>query len=175
MERGAAARTLDRLVEATEWLAAAALASMVAVVLLGVFYRYVLGAALVWYDEFASYLLVWLSFVGAVVVSHRRRHIGFDLVVQRSPPGVRRVLELAAETCVLAVQLVLLVYGWRLARSMGDETATSLAWVRMTWVYAVLPASGALMALVSLRRMGTLLLRGEEKGGATPWSGSSSE
>ena len=37
-----------------------------------VFIRYVLNSSLVWYDEFASYLLVWLTFYGAVVADYQR-------------------------------------------------------------------------------------------------------
>ncbi len=47
---------------AAEWLAVALLVAMVVVVLLGVLYRYAIDRSLVWYDEFASYILVWLTF-----------------------------------------------------------------------------------------------------------------
>lgn len=163
--RGPVTRALDVAVAAAEWLAVALLAAMVVVVSLGVFYRYVLDAALVWYDEFASYLLVWLTFVGAVAVSRRRRHISFELVVERSAPAVRRALEVIAELFVLAFQLLLVVYGWTLVQRMGDETAVSLLWVRMGWIYAVLPATGALMALVSLHRLAGLLTGAREDDG----------
>ena len=43
---------------------------MVVLVCLGVFFRYALGSSLAWYDEFASYLLVWLTFYGAVVACY---------------------------------------------------------------------------------------------------------
>lgn len=169
-------RGLDLAVAAAEWLAVALLVAMTAVVLLAVFYRYVLEDSLVWYDEFASFLLVWLTFVGAVVVTRRRRHIGFELFVERRTPPVRRALEIAGELCTLAFDAILVVYGWQLVTSMGDETAVSLMWVQMGWIYAVLPAAGALMALVSLHRLAGLL-RGarEEEGGTHVWSGSSSE
>ncbi len=157
-------RTLDLLVAASEWLAVGLLVAMVAVVAAGVFYRYALGAALVWYDEFASYLLVWLTFVGAVSVSRRRRHIGFEVVVERAAPAWRRLLELVAELLVLAFHLLLVVYGWNLVQRMGDETAVSLLWVRMGWVYAVMPAAAALMALISLHRLACLLTGREEPG-----------
>lgn len=155
--RGPAIRALDLLVAATEWLAVGLLVAMVVVVAMGVFYRYVLDSALVWYDEFASYLLVWLTFVGAVSVSRRQRHISFELVVERTSPARRRLLEVVAELLVLAFHLLIVVYGWNLVRRMGDETAVSLSWVRMGWVYAVMPAAAALMVLVSLHRLAGLL------------------
>ncbi len=154
---GPGTRALDLLVAATEWLAVALLVAMTVVVVAAVFFRYVLGDSLVWYDEGASFLLVWLTFVGSVAVARRRRHISFELFVERRTPGVRRLLEVAAELCILAFQLVLVIFGWNLVDRMGDETAASLLWVRMGWVYAVLPVTGLLMALVSLHRLADLL------------------
>ena len=83
---------------------------MVLLVSLGVFYRYVLNSSLSWYDEFASFLLVWLTFYGAVVASYRRRHIGFEVVVDRFIPSTRKIVELIAESCVLGFQAVLLLW-----------------------------------------------------------------
>jgi TRAP-type C4-dicarboxylate transport system permease small subunit len=122
---------------------------MVVVVTAGVFYRYVLNAALSWYDEFASYLLVWLTFYGAVLATQRDVSIEFDEVVRRLAPGTRRVVEAASGILTLAFHLMLLVYGIVLMRSMGAETAISLPGVKMAWVYSVLPISGALMLAFS--------------------------
>ena len=60
---------------------------MAVIVCWAVFTRYVLNSSLVWYDEFASYLLVWLTFYGAVVADYQRRHIGFDLLVNKLAPA----------------------------------------------------------------------------------------
>jgi TRAP-type C4-dicarboxylate transport system permease small subunit len=149
---------------------------MVVLVFLGVFFRYVLGASLAWYDEFASYLLVWLTFYGAVAASYRGRHIGFDLVVNRFRPSTGRVAGIIAELFVLGFQVVLFYYGWILTQKMGDETAVSLPWVKMAWVYSVLPIAGGLMLLISLERLRHLLFRNAtEKGAEAAWSGSSLE
>jgi TRAP-type C4-dicarboxylate transport system permease small subunit len=50
-------RAFSRLITMLEWWATLLLVLMVALVCFGVFFRYVLGASLAWYDEFASYLL----------------------------------------------------------------------------------------------------------------------
>lgn len=169
-------RLFSRVITVLEWWAVLLLVMMVVLVSLGVFFRYVLDASLAWYDEFASYLLVWLTFYGAVAASYRRRHIGFDVVVNRFMPGTRRLVEIVAELFVLGFQFVLLYYGWDLMQKMGDETAISLPWVKMGWVYSVLPIAGGLMLLISLDRLFHLLFgSGTEKGSQAAWSGSSSE
>ena len=165
-----------RLVDLIESWTVLLLVLMVLLVSLGVFYRYVLNASLSWYDEFASFLLVWLTFYGAVVASYRRRHIGFEIVVNRFMPSTRRVLALIAEACVLGFQAVLFYHGWLIMQKMGDETTVSLVWVKMRWIYSVLPITGGLMLVISLMRF-VAIATGNEGGkeGDSAWSGSSSQ
>ena len=169
-------KTFGRLISLVEWWAVLLLILMVVVVSLGVFFRYFLNASLVWYDEFASYLLVWLTFYGAVVALYHRRHIGFEVVVNGLRPETKRIVELISESFVLGFQIVLCYYGWLLTRKMGDETAVSLVWIKMGWVYSVLPITGGLMCFISLRRL-IEIASGQEyqRGDEAAWSGSSSE
>jgi TRAP-type C4-dicarboxylate transport system permease small subunit len=143
------------------------LVGMVVIVTAGVFYRYVLNASLIWYDEFASYLLVWLSFYGAVVAAYHRRHIAFETIVEKFRPAVRRWVAVGAELCVLVFQGILCYYGWVLMIAVRVETAASLEWVRMSWVYSVFPISGGLMVLISLVDLARVL-RGEMPGKEGP-------
>ena len=165
-----------RLVDWVEAWTLLLLVLMVLLVSLGVFYRYVLNSSLSWYDEFASFLLVWLTFYGAVVASYRRRHIGFEIVVDRLTPGARKIVELIAESCVLGFQAVLFYHGWLLMKKMGDETTVSLIWVKMRWIYSVLPITGGLMFVISLMRFISIAAGHESgKGEDAAWSGSSSQ
>jgi len=169
-------RVFRRLIALLEWWAALLLVIMVVVVCLGVFFRYALNSALVWYDEFASYLLVWLTFYGAVVASYRRRHIGFEVVVNRFMPKTRRIIDFISECFVLSFQIVLFYYGWLLVEKMGDGSTTSLTWIKMGWVYSVLPVTGGLMLLISLMRLADITFAKQHKiGDEVTWSGSSSE
>ena len=169
-------KLLDRLVAIIEWWAVFLLAALAAVVCLGVLFRYAFNSSLVWYDEFASYMLVWLTFYGCVVVDYKRRHIGFDLLVNKLDRGARRAVDVVGELATLGFQFVLFYYGWILTERMGDETATSLPWVKVTWINSVLPITGALMLVISVWRLISLLSgRHIKQGGHETWSGSSSE
>jgi TRAP-type C4-dicarboxylate transport system permease small subunit len=169
-------RLLGRAVALVEWFSIALMVAMVVVVTWAVFTRYVLNDSLVWYDEFASYLLVWLTFFGSVVADYRRKHITFDLLVEKLAPKARRAADIVGEIAVLGFQYVLFWYGWVLTERMGDETAISIVWVKIAWVNAVLPVAGAMLLILSANRL-VVLLRGKPlpKGGHESWSGSSSE
>jgi TRAP-type C4-dicarboxylate transport system permease small subunit len=167
---------LSRLIAVVEWWTMGLLVAMVVIVCWAVFTRYALNSSLVWYDEFASYLLVWLTFFGSVVADYQRRHIAFDLFVNKMDPGTRRAVDIVGEIAVFGFQFVLFYYGWILTERMGDETAIALPWVKIAWVNAVLPLTGALLLLLSLARLIALLSgRAINQGGHGTWSGSSSE
>jgi TRAP-type C4-dicarboxylate transport system permease small subunit len=142
-------RTLyDRSLAALQFIAAVLLALMLLLVLAGVLYRYVFDDSLSWYDEFAGYLLVWLTMVGSVVGLAKGKHIGFETLVETFPPRVRRGVALLGVLCIVAFSLVMLVSGGQLVREMEGETAISLPWVKMAWIYSIMPISGALMLVV---------------------------
>ncbi len=123
------------------------LAAMVAICLSEVVLRYVFAASLSWYDEVVGYLLVWLTFLGAVLAQSYEQHIGIGDLVDRAPPRARRALALARHLVLVGVHVVLLLYGWQLAIRFLGERAITVP-VPMGVVYAVIPLSAALMLLV---------------------------
>jgi TRAP-type C4-dicarboxylate transport system permease small subunit len=169
-------RFFRKLIAVIEWWTVLLLVLMVALVCVGVFFRYVVNDSLTWYDEFASYLLVWLTFYGAVIASHRRRHIGFEVVVEKFNPAARRAVEALSECFVLVFQFVLLYYGWELVQKMGEDRTVSLPWVKMGWIYSALPITGGLMLLISAARLIDIVFARERRtGDEAAWIGSSSE
>lgn len=162
-------RLYDGFIAALQVFSAALCLGMLGVVLVGVFYRYVVDESLSWYDEFAGYLLVWLTMYGSVVALARRKHISFDTLVLKLPPGWQRAAEVFGILCVAGFSLVLLAAGWQLVREMSDETAVSLPALRMSWIYGVMPISGALLLLIGLVQLaGAVTGRSPGAGSAKP-------
>jgi TRAP-type transport system small permease protein len=151
----------DRLVGVLETFSAVLLVLMLGIVLVGIFYRYVVDEALSWYDEFAGYILVWLTMYGSVLALARRKHISFDTLVEKLPAGGRRVADIASIVCVMSFSLVLLVSGWQLIREMADETAVSVPALKMAWIYSVMPISGGLMFLIGIVQLAQAVSAGK--------------
>ena len=132
------------------------LVAMVAICLAEVVLRYVFAGSFSWYDETVGYLLVWLTFLGAVLAQSHDQHIGIGDLVERASPRLRQALQLARHLVLAAVHLVLLVYGWQLAVRFLGERAITVP-VPMGAVYAVVPLSAALMLLVEAARIARLV------------------
>ncbi len=156
-------KRFDRFVDVLRVFSAALLLLMLGIVLVGVFFRYVVDESLSWYDEFAGYVLVWLTMYGSVLALAKKKHIGFDTLVARLGPRGRRVADVFGILCVMSFSLVLLVSGWQLIREMADETAISLPQVRMAWIYSVMPISGGLMLLIGAVQLAQALSGGASR------------
>jgi TRAP-type C4-dicarboxylate transport system permease small subunit len=130
-----------------EAASAGLLAALTALCALEVVLRNLAGWSLGWADEFAGYLLVWLTFLGATLAQMDGGHIGADLASRwLSPRGAKR-LEWVAQGILLVLQLFLLVYGMRLVAAGLWDRATSLP-VSMAILYAAIPLSALLLAWV---------------------------
>ncbi len=159
-------RLYDRCVAAIQLFSALLCAAMLGVVLVGVFYRYVVDSALSWYDEFAGFILVWLTMYGSVVGLARGKHISFDTLVEKLSPAARQVVEIFSVLCVAGFSAVMLVSGWHLVSEMVGETAVSVTAVQMSWIYSVMPISGALMLAVCVVKLVGIARGGKHWGGA---------
>lgn len=152
-------RVSEWLVKALEAYTVVLMALLAIIVLLGVWFRYVVQRALPWYDEFAEFLLVWLTFYGSALAAHRGAHIGFETLTDSLPPAARRAAAIFAEGVVLVVLIALWTYGWSLAQAASFDTAVSIRAVRLSWVYSAIPLSAGLMFLIELRRLTALVRR----------------
>ena len=133
--------------------------AMFLVVIVGVIFRYVFDSSLSWYDEFAEFILVWLTMYGSVLALARGKHIGFEAVVDLLPAKLRRATEFFSTLCVLGFSGVMLVSGGILVRAMAFETCCSIPTVKMGWIYSVMPITGGLMMIVCLVQLADLVTR----------------
>src|SRR5258707_12293202 len=89
----------------------AALLVMAEIVILfaGVVARYGLHRPLIWSDELASILFLWLAMLGAAVAFRRAEHMRMTAVVANTGPVLRAYLDLCA---TLAAVACLLLVAW---------------------------------------------------------------
>ena len=153
-------RFYEAFLKVLEMFTALLAVAMLLVVIVGVIFRYVLDSSLSWYDEFAEFILVWLTMYGSVLALERGEHIGFEAIVGLLPAGLRRATEFFSTLCVLGFSGVMLVSGWILLRAMASETCCSIPAVKMGWIYSVMPITGGLMLIVCLVQLAALVTRG---------------
>jgi tripartite ATP-independent transporter DctM subunit len=141
--------TLGRLVEVS---AALLVVADICVLFWGVVARFMLHRPLVWSDELASLLFLWLAMMGAVVALRRGEHMRMTALVSKANPRQRVLLEAVATSACLAFLSLVAWPAWEYA---ADERAitTSALEISNVWRAAALPVGIALMAVFATLRL----------------------
>src|SRR5215475_3378419 len=118
----------------------------------GVVARYAFHRPLVWSDELASILFLWLAMLGAAVAFRRSEHMRMTAVVGNAGPGLRAYLDLVATCAALAFLLLIVWPAYQYAYEESFITTPALQ-IQNTWRAAALPVGTCLMALFALLRL----------------------
>ena len=145
---------------AVEILAATLVAAEIVILFSGVVARYVLNHPLIWSDELASILFLWLAMLGAVIAFRRDEHMRMTAAVGSLPAPTRATFDLFATCAALAFLLLIASPAYEYARDETFITTPALG-LNNAWRAAALPSGIALMAIFAalrLSRAGSLRL-----------------
>jgi tripartite ATP-independent transporter DctM subunit len=123
----------------------------IAILAAGVFTRYVLGNPLVWSDELATIVFLWLAMLGAVVAYRRGEHISLSVLVRRSPPRVRAVLEAIASVVAAIFVIELMPATLRFFNQEKIDLTPALNVPRSWEVLAIIVCLALILVLALLR------------------------
>lgn len=96
---------MRRAVRVAEVLLALLLASMFAAFLTQVFFRYMLNQPLGWTIEYVAIAWMWGILLGYALIVRDDEIIRLDIVHAAVPPGVRRAMDVVAQTACAAILL----------------------------------------------------------------------
>jgi tripartite ATP-independent transporter DctM subunit len=136
----------------TEPVVALLVVAEIVILFAGVVSRYLLESPLVWSDELASILFLWLAMIGSTVALRRNEHMRMTAVLGMVGPSTRAFLEVFSVCASLAFLLLIAEPAWEFAR---DETmiSTPALDISNAWRAAALPVGTALMILTALMRL----------------------
>lgn len=112
--------------------------------MLGVFFRYVVGKALPWSEEVGTFCLIWLTFVGGAVGITRHSHFSIELAVEQLSPRLQLVARILVALLIVAVGVILAYNGWLLVLANYTSEMPSLGF-SLSYQYAAAATGGMLM------------------------------
>jgi tripartite ATP-independent transporter DctM subunit len=118
----------------------------------GVVARYGLHRPLIWSDELASILFLWLAMLGAAVAFRRAEHMRMTAIVASARPAMRAYLDLVATCAALAFLLLIAWPSYEYAYEESFITTPALQ-IANIWRAAALPSGICLMALFAFLRL----------------------
>jgi tripartite ATP-independent transporter DctM subunit len=128
----------------------------IAVLLAGIIGRYVFHSPLVWSDELAGILFLWLAMLGSVLAFQRDEHMRMTAIVGMLSPGARAFLDVVAVAASLAFLLLVIHPAYEFAADEVYVTTPALDIVN-TWRAAALPVGFGLMLVVAVLRLAKVI------------------
>ena len=159
---------LDRIVRTYTRIAAEIVAVLLGILTLNVvgqvFSRYVLNSPFTWADENARFLLIWITFLGAVVPLERGKHFLMEVLVNALPSPLRRATLVLGNLVVLWILLILIRDGAALTHMNMGQASPAMD-IPFGLVYASIPIGALLMLGVVARDLGLILCNPEYANG----------
>lgn len=115
------------------------------VVFLQFFTRYVINASLGWTEEVARFLLIGVTFIGAVMATRKHSHIAVEFVYAWVPRPLRRVAQAVLDLVSTGFFALLAWYSWKVAERTVQQMISLN--VPQALIYQVVAVCFALMAL----------------------------
>lgn len=155
-------RVNDLLLATGRWLGVLAVALMVIVILVQVWFRYVLNNALPWPDEAARFCMLWMAGLMAPSAFRTGGFVAIEMLSDMLPRRVGAVLGLVLLILSLVVSILALKLGWAGLTGFGGKFATASLWVPdslaldhwmrvpRSWMMASLVTGFALLVLVNV-------------------------
>jgi tripartite ATP-independent transporter DctM subunit len=147
------------LQKAEQWLGStvAAIAALlvvaeIIVLFTGVSARYFFQRPLIWSDELAGILFLWLAMLGAVVAFQRGEHMRMTAFVGKVEPRKRAFFDMLAIAAPLAFLVLVLHPAYEFASDEAFVSTPALD-ISNLWRAAALPVGLGLMLLVALLRL----------------------
>lgn len=123
-------RVSDVLNKAVEKICIGMIGVLVAVILIGVFYRYVLRRGLPWPEEMARAINIWVAYLGASIGVKYGDHVGVDLLVGLLPGKIRAVFRFLTRILVVFFLSIIAYYCFLYTASARSTTPALLIPVR---------------------------------------------
>lgn len=138
----------NTLLKALRALLGIALMMSVLLICANAFGRYVLHKPIIWAEEVLGYALVWMVYLGSILVTLDRQHLRMDLLSQMLGKRAHLVLEAIGTLVFAAVGGVIVYQSFESIRSLAHRS--QVADLPMNVVHIVVPASFAVMVLIML-------------------------
>jgi len=138
-----------------EWVLVVIMSILVINVTWQVASRYILNSPSSFTDELAGYLLIWVGLLGAAYVAGKREHLAIDLLLQKSSPKRKFILEMIISIFIIIFAVTVLILGgsWLVYTRFYLSVKSSALGLPLGVVYLVLPVCGILITYFDIDNM----------------------
>lgn len=141
--------TINKKVEKAEkFLAVLFISLIVLIIFASTISRYAFNNPLFGADRLATYLMVWLGFIGFQIAASKLRHIEIEAVKAKVKPGIRYVMQIITSLLAAVFLVIMFVLSWDfVAESKTLNDSDIVLNVPLWQIQLILPISFIVSAL----------------------------
>lgn len=129
---------------------------MFAILFLEIISRYFLILPIMWSEEIARYLFIWIVFLGSAYAFKENLHIYIDIFINKISIPYRNYINIVNYILILIFLILLLYYGIEYSKMFWYDPISTIGFIHLGWIYGIMPLSGFLMILnifIHLKKM----------------------
>ena len=133
---------------------------LIMAILIQIYSRFIMLRPFSWTEELARFSFLWFCLLGSAYTLRKDMHLGIDYYYLKFNPSARKIIDIFVTGLILFFGVLLIVLGMRMVvLTMGARSP--IMRLPMSYMYAVLPATGFLFTIFSAHKI-IELLKGSE-------------
>lgn len=109
-----------------DWAIGLTVAIVVVVLFVGVVLRYVFNHALFWSEEISVLAMIWMTFLGGVILVREDKNVIITIFADLFKKGVQKGIKIFADFLVLIILVIMLYLSWNLTNKLAISTTPAL-------------------------------------------------
>lgn len=130
-----------------KWICVVTCILLIIDVVVEVLMRFVFIKPMVYGEQLACYLMIWMSMVAASLALRQGGHMALDIVQKKVPEKVRLVLVIITHLCVMFFLMIMTIYGFKHCWTVRLQRSPVVFNISMAWPYLAIPVGGVFMII----------------------------
>lgn len=138
-------RIWEMLLKLIDWISGICLVCLVGLVSVQVFLRYIYGKPFKWGEELATFLFIWIVFMGSIVLVHKDGHLSLTIISERITKKHYHKLNLFFKVVIVFFLFLIFYNGLSLLKILSKFRSPAMH-VSLAWLFSAV----VIFAVVSL-------------------------
>jgi TRAP-type transport system small permease protein len=151
----------NAIYHAAKWIAVCSIVAMFLSLMSGVVVRYIWATNLGWVTEVPNLLFPWLTMGAIVAAAARNEHIGIDLLVEKFPTTLRKVVIFGVNMIAMIAFAVISLRGLDVVDIAGGQRLP-ITKIAMSWAYWSIVVGFVALSIISLLNVLIVMIGGEK-------------
>ncbi len=143
---------LSKLSRGIQWLMISSLGVMVVVMFAQVVLRYIFKTGFPWTEELSRFLMIYMIFFGAVVLTHEDAHINITVLDEMLKGKAKKALKSLQYLIVMAYTVLITKIGYGSLSIVSKQKSPNMR-ITMDKIYMIIPICTGLMTIYLLLKL----------------------